>query len=279
MASMSVAAPSKLPLWRTIGQAYALWSRNFSELIHVCWLWMLVMAPIMAVWMWWQIPALTEMMDKALSQQPFVDPHPLRTMLTQVLGQVIFLPALASVAVAWHRLLLRSEHPAPGPYLRFDALVIGYAILAFLIGLITLAPNYVSSIFQIATGTSASAQDVAALVVQTVAGLGTIVVFFVVARVSLALPAKALGRDDVTLGVAWRASRRNSWRMVWAYFFCILPWMAIGGIMSFMLFKPANSQVTIMLVWLVLSLLWIPAGMISVGMLSLAYRHFFERAT
>ena len=47
MTTTTVAAPPKLPLWRTIGQAYALWSKNFPELMRICWPWMLVMAPIM----------------------------------------------------------------------------------------------------------------------------------------------------------------------------------------------------------------------------------------
>jgi hypothetical protein len=32
MTTVTVAAPSKLPLWRTIGQAYALWEETFPIL-------------------------------------------------------------------------------------------------------------------------------------------------------------------------------------------------------------------------------------------------------
>ena len=59
--------------------------------------------------------------------------------------------------------------------------------------------------------------------------------------------------------------------------FCILPWMAVGGAMSYWLVQPGHDRVVVMLVTVVIGVLWIPAGMISVGMLSLAYRHFFER--
>src|SRR5215469_14850768 len=39
------------------------------------------------------------------------------------------LRSFASVAVAWHRLLLRDEHPGSGVYLRLDNIVAAFAIL------------------------------------------------------------------------------------------------------------------------------------------------------
>ncbi len=94
------------------------------------------------------------------------------------------------------------------------------------------------------------------------------------------LPGIALGRDDATLAAAWRVSKRNTWRMVWAYFFCLAPLIAISGGMSSWLLLSSYNRAVATLVSLVIGLLWIPGGMISVGMLSLAYRHFFEqRAT
>jgi hypothetical protein len=175
-------------------------------------------------------------------------------------------------------LLLRDEHPGAGTYMRLDRVVVGYAVLAFWIGVITLAPSYLSMLFQVMTGTSATMQDVLALVVQSLAGLVSIVGFFIVGRLSLALPARALGRDDVTLGVAWRVSKHNTWRMVWAYFFCILPWGVIAAGLSYWLLRTSYSRATMTLILVVTGLLGIVANMISVGMLSLAYRHFFERS-
>ncbi len=277
MTTVAVAAPSKLPLWRTIGQAYALWGGNLPDLVRVCWLWMLLTAPIFAFLHWWQAPHTMEILEAVRAGQPFDDPNPLLTMLTQIVGKVVALPALASIAVAWHRLLLKDEQPGAGAYLRLDGIVAGYAVLAFWVGLITLAPGYVSLMFQIVTGTSVTARNPLASGVQFLSGVGTIAAFFVMARLSLALPGKALGHDDVTFGAAWRASKGNTWRMLWAYFFCILPLMAFGGGMSYWLFQPSHGRAALTLVPLVVSLLSIPFGMISVGMLSLSYRHFFER--
>src|SRR5262245_51878382 len=279
MTTMTVAAPSKLPLWRTIGEAYALWARNFPDLVRIVWLWMVLMAPILAILDWWQVPYLTGMMRVTSSGRPFADPNPMLTLVMHIVSAVIMLPVLASVAVAWHRLLLRDEHPGPGAYMRLDGVVVGYAALAFWIGVIALAPSYISMLFQIVTGTSATMQDALALVVQSLAGLVSIVAFFIVARLSLALPVMALGRAHITLGMAWRVSKRNTWRMVWAYFFCISPWAAIaGGLTYYWLLRTDYSRATITLILVVMGSFGLVVNMISVGMLSLAYRHFFERS-
>jgi hypothetical protein len=54
-------------------------------------------------------------------------------------------------------------------------------------------------------------------------------------------------------------------------------WLVIGRAMSQWLVQPGHDQAVVMLVSTVIGLVWIPGGMISLGMLSLAYRHFFEQ--
>jgi tetratricopeptide (TPR) repeat protein len=65
--------------------------------------------------------------------------------------------------------------------------------------------------------------------------------------------------------------------MFWAYFFCIVPWVTILTFASISVILVAPSRTTSALLLLVQDLLSIPLGMISVGVLSFAYRHFFER--
>ena len=276
MTAITISEPSKLPLFRTVGQAYALWARNFSDLVRICRLWMLLMVPILALWDWWQAAQAAEILEGIHAGQPLADPHPVLTWVSLLISKVIMLPALASIAVAWHRLLLRDEHPGPGFYLRLDKTVAGYAILGFLIGLIVTVPSTVGMLIpQTMTGSGT-----AAVVIQFLVNVAVIVAIFVVPRLSLVLPGIALGRDDATLATAWRLSKRNTWRMVWASFFCLAPLIAISGGMSSWLLLSGPNRVVVTLVSLVIGLLWIPAGMISVGMLSLAYRHFSEqRAT
>jgi hypothetical protein len=273
MTAVTFERPAKLPLFRTVGQAYALWIRNFSDLVRICGPWMVLMAPVLLIWNWMQSAHLAELVNVINSGQPFVDPNPVLTGLLVLAGKLVMLPPLASAAVAWHRLLLRDEHPE-GTYLRLDGTVGSYAILAFVLGMIITAP---SSMTFLLPQTGPASETSSMIIVHALASIVIIVGIFIVPRLSLALPGIALGRTDVTIGTAWRVSKRNTWRMVWAYLFCILPWMAVGGAMSYWLVLPGHNRVVVMLVSLTIGLLWIPAGMISVGMLSLAYRHFFER--
>src|SRR5258708_27449175 len=129
MTTVTAAAPTKLPLWRTIGQAYAVWGGNLPDLVRVCWLWVLLMAPVFAFLAWWQAPHAMEIMQ-AVRDQPTVDPSPppltlLLLLLPRFVGKVAVLPALASIAGAWHRLVLKDEHPGSGGYLRLPRCVAG----------------------------------------------------------------------------------------------------------------------------------------------------------
>ncbi len=278
MTTMTIAASAKLQLFRTVGQAYAMWVRNFSDLVRICWLWMLLLAPVLVMLNWWQAAYFVE----ATRQVSFVAPHPILTWLTALVGKAIMVPAVASVAVAWHRLLLTEEHPGPRAYLRLDRTVAGYATLACVIGMISSAPSIPIGLFQIMIGRSL-------LAIVFLAIPAVLVSFLILPRLSLALPGIALGRSDAELGAAWRVSKHNTWRMFWAYFLCgFLPLIAVGILTSVITALPEailsiaiggiGTRAHQTLSSTVTDLLWIPCSMISVGMLSLAYRHFFLAA-
>jgi hypothetical protein len=214
------------------------------------------------------------MMEAARAGRP--DPTPAVTLLAQALNGVVMVPILASVAVAWHRLLLRNEHVS-GTYLRFDGVVVGYGVMFFLISLLPAVPQYVGQIYMSLTQPpGASHLDPVSLGITFVGSIVSIVAFFISGRLFLILPAKALERDDVTLGTVWEATKGNTWRMVWGYFFCLLPMGVIAGVIAFMMFSSDQSRTAI---WTVMTLVWVIFGMVSVGFLSLAYRHFFEQGT
>jgi hypothetical protein len=64
--------------------------------------------------------------------------------------------------------------------------------------------------------------------------------------------------------------------MFWAYFFCTLPLVAIYIEIRNWLFLPEHGRAVAFLAWVMMNLLSIPFSMISIGTLSLAYRHVFE---
>jgi membrane-anchored glycerophosphoryl diester phosphodiesterase (GDPDase) len=150
------------------------------------------------------------------------------------------------------------------------------------ISLLPAVPQYLGQIYLALTQPPGASQiDPVALGITSVGSLVSIVLFFVSARLFLMLPAKALERDDITLGTVWAATKRNSWRMVWGYVFCLLPMVVVGGGIgiAFWLSSALESRAVAATVWTALTLTWIIFGMVSVGFLSLAYRHFFEQDT
>lgn len=268
------AAPAKLPFWRTLGEAYGAWFKNLPELIRIAWLWILIMVPIVGLFMWWQAQALLDLMQNARVGRP--DPNPAMTALMQAINAVILLPILSSIAVAWHRLLLRNEHVS-GPYVRLDAVVIGYAVLFFLIALLFSVPQYLGQIYVAMTQPPGAIEiSPAALGVQFVCSILALLALFFGCRLLMVLPAKALGRD-ISFGTAWAATRKNSWRLFWGYMLSLLPFAAIAGGVGYWLSVAQASRVTATSVWTITTLLWALFGMVGVGFLSLAYRHFFER--
>jgi hypothetical protein len=149
VSAVAIAAPEKLPLFRTIGQAYTAWARNFVDLIRVCWLWMVLMAAVLAVWKWWLSSLIAKVTHAAFPGESRA--HAGLFLMMLVVGVAIMLPALASAAVAWHRLLLKNEHPGPGICLRLDRIVVGYAVLLFMLEMIAGGPIFVSGVLPFVT--------------------------------------------------------------------------------------------------------------------------------
>jgi hypothetical protein len=275
MSTITVPAGQKLPLWNTIGRSYALWAGNFAELIRISWLWLLVMTPVIAILMWWQVPLFLDLIAAAKAGRPH--PAPGLAAVAQALSGLVILPMAASIAVAWHRLLLRDEH-VTGTYFRFDSVVVGYGVLFFLISLLPTVPSYLGQIYQGMTQEPGSTEvNAAAMIVSTIGSILSIAAWFVSGRLFMMLPAKAIGRDDVTLGTAWDATRGNTWRLFWGYFFCLIPVVILGAILTGWIFAAQPSPMAVTVVWTLLTFSYAIFGMVGVGFLSLAYRHFFER--
>jgi len=274
MSAMAEAAPAKLPLWRTIGESFGAWFSNLPELIRIAWIWLLIMAPIVFLYMWWQAPIMMELMQNARASRP--DPHPGMTLLTQALNGVILMPILSSIAVAWHRLLLRDEHVS-GAYFRLDSVVIGYAVLLFILALVPTVPSYLGQIYVAMTQQpGATTVDIGPVLVSGIFSILALVALIFACRLFMVLPAKALGQE-VSFGESWSATRKNTWRLSWGYMICLLPLAVIAAGLGFWVMLAEPSRAAIATIWTVLTLLWALYGMVGVGFLSLAYRHFFER--
>jgi hypothetical protein len=119
----------------------------------------------------------------------------------QILSAVVGLIGFCSMAVGWHRFILRDEIGSPA---RVDGHVLRYAGNSLLIMLMVLVPI---AILAVALATLSPIMSV--LIVPAVLVGGAIIT-----RLSIKLPAVALGRTDFGFKEAWAASEDNFWQFL-----------------------------------------------------------------
>jgi hypothetical protein len=114
-------------------------------------------------------------------------------------------------------------------------------------------------------------------------GLLPFIGLLISSRLSLVLPARALGQCDVTFGAAWRAGRHNTLRLFTTYVLCVAPWMLISvaiaggldaGLSSFMQHKCALIVAGVLLNAMVLV-----GSMSVIAAVSMGYRDLIEDRT
>ena len=258
----SATSPPKLPVWRTVGACYATVFRNFSQLLRISWLWLLIMLPVYA------------------AAQRIISPSPAYEMdgfLISMLPSVLELPALASIAVAWHRLVLRQEHVQGAMYLRLDRVVWWYAAILLFFLVLTVGPLvFAGTRLSTLPGYPDNPQAVLMPLLQAYASIAAFlgIGIFVLPRLSLVLPAGALG-EQMTLGEAWRATRGNTWRLAWASLLCSLPPLIPFSVLLW--YVEAGGPAVSVVGGTVYSLAYVLIVTIAVTLLSLAYRHFVGR--
>jgi hypothetical protein len=138
-------------------------------------------------------------------------PDPTVALVLRTLTQFVMLPMWSSLGVAWHRLLLRGERVRGYAYLRLDSIVAGYAAWLFLVAVLPDARFLFPDPSQLYIG------------------IGMFAGFIAAARLSLLLPAKALQREDLTIGQIWGVTRNSTWRLFFGNMLCLLP-MGIPGL-------------------------------------------------
>jgi len=263
MSSAQIPKPAKLPFWHTVGNAYAIPFNHAATLARVMWLWLGLMTPVLLFMSWLIAPSLADFMAKIGT--PASKDIQWQVQIFSSVKQIILLPAVASIAVAWHRFILSNEQPQDR-YLQIDRNVFLYAgyvlVTTIVFNVIGQFPSYLAA----ATGTRAPDWAVG------ICSLLVLPLFFVVARCSPILVAIALGRSDISLGDVWEATRRNTWRMALGPVVCLIL-LAIPGMIMFRL--AGMNRLSAAAILTLLDLISIIGGVVGVGFLSLAYRHFF----
>ncbi len=128
-------------------------------------------------------------------------PQPGLPHLIQFISAVIGIVAVSSMAVSWHRFVLRDEL---GPPTRLDSYVWRYAGNFLLIVLMVAAP-------MLLIGVALAFMQTAASVILIPAGL---LAGATVYRLSIKLPAVALGKSDFSFRDAWKVSEGYFWQLL-----------------------------------------------------------------
>lgn len=121
--------------------------------------------------------------------------------LVQFLSGLVTIIAVCSIAVSWHRFILRDEL---GPLVRLDSHVFRYAGNTLLIMLMVLAPALLL-LLAIAINPALGSF----LAIPFVLAFGGLVT-----SLSIKLPAVALGRTDFTFRDAWKSREGNFWQVL-----------------------------------------------------------------
>ena len=247
-------ALGKLPVWQMVGASYAFTAKNFAQLIRIAWLPILMMLPAVALANWlaspWQLPAGQVSGD-------------LKTEFMNALPSLIQLPFLASIAVAWHRLVLRQETVPGWFYARFDATVWRYAGFGLILSLLPYLPL-------ILLGDRPPEENLLSALMSALAGLA---LMLSLPRIALSLPAIALGRD-LDPWESWRATSGNTLRLGFAGLLVLPPIVSIGWAVMYL---ERTWHIPRLIVAPIASVFAALAVMVSITLLSLWYDFFIRR--
>jgi hypothetical protein len=282
----------KLPLWKTIGLAYSTYFHCAADVLRISWLWLVLCVPLVNIATMAQLSlsayGLGEMnFGAAAPPMPARWSMPIDVMVLGNISGLVALLASVSIAVAWHRRIILDEHPALSGSNVATKSFWRYAGTALEISL-TMFPGLVFLLLLTLFAGSMANSGYTGLIQLVFIPVFILVFAFSVAvilRLSLLLPARAVGDLELTFRQTWIATRRNTWRLFWGIMICmILPLLFLDFVLIILGGSrgPGGFQVsvhhmvgTIVFLTLTYLLLMLPIGM---GFLSLAYRHFFGRA-
>ena len=282
-------AGEKLPLGRTIGRAYSSYFANFIDVLRIEWLWLIVVGPLTGFGSWLQLSWMASVLP---GLRPGESPGSLRAPFEiSVLNNaatITLLLAGVCIAVAWHRRLLLDEAPGFSGSNVATGHVWRYIGMAMLIVLITAWPAvliFIAMYFMSPFNTGVPQPPSSQLFYIILAALILFCVGMVVAqRLSILLPARAIGDMNFTMKQAWARTRGNTWRIFWGYFVCTLPPMILAQVIwlismaSTLPGRPAFGPTFVRLMTIfgaLMSVYYLLILPLAIGFLSHAYRHFF----
>lgn len=254
--------PTKLPVWKTTWECYRLVFAHLGDFVRISWLWILVMVPVYAAahgLVWYLIESPDKLGDSIRFKT-----------LAGCIPSVIEAYFLATIAVAWHQLILRSR-PATTAPLRLDNKILTYAFWALAIFLLPIIVSL--GLFEGPSGDEVPTGN------EVMKYAGLILLFPVIAtlplRFSLKFPAIALV-EPMSLAQSWQLTRGNTMRLSLTALLCWLPLVLALIPLAFALpdISDQPSLIAFITVGIANSYAYALPAILGVTWLSLVYRHF-----
>jgi hypothetical protein len=278
----------KLPFREAVSLSYSSYFANFGEALRASWLWLVITAAVMGLVSWEEWTLMPALLAKA-AEGSVTASYPAGLSILFNLAAVLPLFAGVSIAVAWHRFLILHEHPGvSGSNIVSKNLwrYIGIALAIFLIAFLPPLLLIVLAITLFAAETAAGQPSPGLAAFMFLAAVLYFIGIVFAFRLSLLLPATAVGDTDLTFKQTWNRTEDNTWRLFWGVVFTTTPLLLLAEIVSLLLIGSPNPQnfanpdfamrmTIISTIFNVYYLLILPIG---IGFLSHAYRHFFRGA-
>lgn len=275
----------KLPFGDAVRLSYSTYFGHFTDALRASWLWLIVTAAFTGFASWQQWSWMATAMANLKPGLPPPMPQPTEMALLLNLANVLLLLAGVSIAVAWHRRIILNEPPGfSGSNVTTKNLwrYIVVAIGLFLIMFLPMATIMIPAFYLLGpTQAGPPPPGFVPIILLTFAAYAVgIAVSF---RLTLLLPARAVGNTTLTFKQAWNRCRGNVWRLIWGIVVTTVPALLIAQIIFLVGIGPPHpgmiggggfvARMTAMsTVFSVYYLLILPLG---IGFLSHAYRHFF----
>jgi hypothetical protein len=278
----------KLPFWGTVSLSYSTYFSHFIDALRASWLWLIAVAMVTAVASWQQWSWMATAMANMKPGLPPQMPKPTEMAVLLNLDNILLLIAGVSIAVAWHRLMILNEQPGfSGSNLAtrnlWRYIVVGLALC--LIMFLPVAAVMLPAFYFLFPATAAGASLPPGFFPLIMAVFVVYAVGIAVAlRLTLLLPAQAIGDTGLTFKQTWNRTRGNIWRLFWGVVVTTIPPLLIAQIVFLLGIGPPHpgiaggedfvARMTAATTgFTIYYLLIVPVG---IGFLSHAYRHFFR---
>ena len=229
--------PSKIPFWRTFGDAFGFVFTDFPRFLRLSagWIALSTIAFILAIVI---LGVASVQPERPIGGPMHIDWD--RTAAQIVLGLIKYLSDVA-FAVAWHRIVLLGE--ARGVFgLRFRWRELRFLLYSWLVAAIIIAILMAAFLLAFAIGFAALSGGGGgvfgtpwiAAIVFPVSFIVLIACLPLIGRLSLGLPAIAIEEPQGVLRRAWHRGWRNGWRLVRGPILCSIPLAIASGLFSAM---------------------------------------------